>query len=47
MIYDLETHVKFGLTEDWSLSPDAIVWGEDGETIYLVMLVRAAGWTVQ
>lgn len=34
MVYDLERDVKYGLTEDWELSPSSLVWGEDETVLY-------------
>lgn len=41
MIYDLERDVKYGLTEDWDLSPGSIAWGEDEATLYVTAEVSS------
>jgi hypothetical protein len=40
IVYDLEKDVKYGLTEDWTLSPTSLVWGEDEKTLYATLEVR-------
>lgn len=39
IVYDLERDIKYGLTEDWELSPSSLVWGEDETTLYATVEV--------
>jgi hypothetical protein len=40
IVHDLEKDIKFGLTEDWDLSPSSLAWGEDEQTLYATVEVR-------
>ncbi|KAF8158405.1 Alpha/Beta hydrolase protein [Crassisporium funariophilum] len=35
VIYDLKTHVRFTLTQDWDRSPDALAFSKDDDFLYL------------
>lgn len=39
IVYDLERDIKYGLTEDWELSPSSLVWGEDEKILYATVEV--------
>lgn len=43
IVYDLEQDVKYGLTEDWELSPSSLIWGEDEKTLYAAVEVCNSG----
>lgn len=40
MIYDLDLDIKFGLAEDWDLTPESLAWGWNEATLYVTAKVR-------